>query len=286
MGGIRLADAVVAVSPTYAREILTEAEGMGVEDELQARGDSLVGILNGIDTAVLGSGRRLPPSRHVLLAGPGRQGRLPEGRCWSGWDCPTSARPVVRDLGRRGSCSRRGSISCCRSSACWIVCLRSWPSWATAITELASALEAASAAVPERVGFFRGYDEGLSHLLFGGGDLLAMPSRFEPCGLAQMQAMRYGTLPVVTDVGGLHDTVVDIDDHADEGTGVVASAPSTVAMLDALHRGVRAHGATTRRHAMQRRGMSADWSWTVPARQHIDLYDRLVGGSALIGGPA
>ncbi len=107
-----------------------------------------------------------------------------------------------------------------------------------------------------------------------------MPSRFEPCGLAQMQAMRYGTLPVVTDVGGLHDTVVDIDDHADEGTGVVANAPSTVAMLDALHRGVRAHGATTRRHAMQRRGMSADWSWTVPARQHIDLYDRLVGGSA------
>ena len=128
--------------------------------------------------------------------------------------------------------------------------------------------------------FWRGYDEGLSHLLFGGGDLLAMPSRFEPCGLAQMQAMRYGTLPVVTDVGGLHDTVIDIDDHPAEGTGVVAQEPSTLSVLDALHRGVRAHRMTTRRQAMQRRGMSADWSWAAPARQHIDLYEGLIGGSA------
>ena len=113
-----------------------------------------------------------------------------------------------------------------------------------------------------------------------------MPSRFEPCGLAQMQAMRYGTLPVVTDVGGLHDTVVDIDDHADEGTGVVASAPSTVAMLDALHRGVRAHGATTRRHAMQRRGMSARLVVDRPGpAAHRPL--RPTGRRfSLIGGPA
>jgi starch synthase len=146
--------------------------------------------------------------------------------------------------------------------------------------DLATALEAAAAAAPERVAFRRGYDEGLSHLLFGGGDLLAMPSRFEPCGLAQMQAMRYGTLPVVTDVGGLHDTVVDVDDRPGEGTGTVAREPSTLAMLDALHRGVRAHSVTTRRQAMQRRGMAADWSWVAPARQHIDLYRQLIGGAA------
>jgi starch synthase len=145
--------------------------------------------------------------------------------------------------------------------------------------DLAGALEAAAAGAPDRMAFRRGYDEGLSHLLFGGGDLLAMPSRFEPCGLAQMQAMRYGTLPVVTDVGGLHDTVVDIDDHPATGTGVVARDPSSLAVLDALHRGVRAHRTTTRRQALQRRGMGADWSWTSPARQHIDLYRRLIGGA-------
>ena len=82
---------------------------------------------------------------------------------------------------------------------------------------LAQALQRAADLRPDRVAFRRGYDEGLSHLLFAGGDLLAMPSRFEPCGLAQMQAMRYGTLPVVTDVGGLARHVVDIDDHPDDG---------------------------------------------------------------------
>ena len=280
VGGIRLADAVVAVSPTYAREILTEAEGMGVEDELQARGDSLIGILNGIDTAVWD---------------PAADPRLPATYSWPDLAgkavCRKAAleRVGLPDLGPAGGplisvVSRLVQQKGVDLLLPLVGLLDRLPAQLAVLGdgdhELASALEAASAAAPERIGFFRGYDEGLSHLLFGGGDLLAMPSRFEPCGLAQMQAMRYGTLPVVTDVGGLHDTVVDIDDHADEGTGVVANAPSTVAMLDALHRGVRAHGATTRRHAMQRRGMSADWSWTVPARQHIDLYDRLVGGSA------
>ena len=110
--------------------------------------------------------------------------------------------------------------------------------------ELAQALQRRLRPAPDRVAFRRGYDEALSHLLFGGGDLLAMPSRFEPCGLAQMQAMRYGTLPVVTDVGGLHDTVIDIDDHPVEGTGLVARrGRAPLALLDALHRGVSALGA-------------------------------------------
>jgi starch synthase len=108
---------------------------------------------------------------------------------------------------------------------------------------LAAALATAAARQPQRVAFRQGYDDGLAHALFAGGDLLAMPSRFEPCGLAQMQAMRYGTLPVVTDVGGLHDTVVDVDDQPRDGTGVVAGSPTSLAVLDALHRGVRAHAA-------------------------------------------
>ena len=88
---------------------------------------------------------------------------------------------------------------------------------------LASALRQAADEHPGVVAFHRGYDEGLAHRLFGGGDLLLMPSRFEPCGLAQMQAMRYGTLPVVTDVGGLHDTVIDLDADPARGTGVMAA---------------------------------------------------------------
>ena len=217
VGGIRLADAVVAVSPTYAREILTEAEGMGVEDELQARGDSLVGILNGIDTAVWdpAADSRLPATYswpdlagkavcRKAVAGAGGTARPRPGR-WSA------------DLGRVAARAAEGgrSPAAARRPAGSSACAAGRPG-----RRRSRAGQRAGGGVGGRArthGFFRGYDEGLSHLLFGGGDLLAMPSRFEPCGLAQMQAMRYGTLPVVTDVGGLHDTVVDIDDHPDDG---------------------------------------------------------------------
>ena len=91
---------------------------------------------------------------------------------------------------------------------------------------------------PDRVWFYNGYDAPLSHLLFAGGDLLLMPSRFEPCGLAQMQAMAYGTIPVVTPVGGLVDTVLDADRHRD-GTGFVAATLDEAGVVDALHRGLQ-----------------------------------------------
>ena len=127
---------------------------------------------------------------------------------------------------------------------------------------------------PDRVAFVRGYDEALAHRLFVGGDLFLMPSRFEPCGLAQMQAMRYGTLPVVTDVGGLHDTVVDVDADPGRGTGVTAAQPTSIHLLDAWHRAARARSNRPRRDAMRRRGMTADWSWRA-ALAHIEHYQRI-----------
>ena len=141
---------------------------------------------------------------------------------------------------------------------------------------LADALTAAAATRPRQVAFVRGYDEALAHELFAGADVFVMPSRFEPCGLAQMQSMRYGTLPLVTDVGGLHDTVVDVDDVPTRGTGVVVPDPSSVALMDGLHRAVRAYSQPRRRTAMQRRGMAIDWSWKRPAATHVDWYQRLV----------
>jgi starch synthase len=141
---------------------------------------------------------------------------------------------------------------------------------------LAEALSAAASAHGAQVAFVRGYDEALAHQLFAGGDVFVMPSRFEPCGLAQMQSMRYGTLPLVTDVGGLHDTVVDVDAAPTRGTGVVVPYPSAVALMDGLHRVVKAYSQPRRRTAMQKRGMLIDWSWKRPAAAHIDWYERLV----------
>jgi starch synthase len=124
--------------------------------------------------------------------------------------------------------------------------------------------------------FRQGYDEGLAHRMFAGGDLLLMPSRFEPCGLAQMQAMRYGTPVIATDVGGLHDTVVDVDAAPTRGTGTIAAIADPLHVVDALHRAVRAFSNRPRRDAMRRRGMAIDWSWRLPALAHIAHYERLI----------
>ncbi len=153
-----------------------------------------------------------------------------------------------------------------------------------------------ASAFPESMRFIEDFNEGLAHRMFAGCDLLLMPSRFEPCGLTQMQAMAYGAIPVVTPVGGLRDTVVDDDgarwsrltgalaasdrgattgDSTSGGNGFVAARVDARAVLDALTRAVRAWREPRRRHALQLRGMQHDWSWRDPAREYLRLYEEL-----------
>ena len=117
--------------------------------------------------------------------------------------------------------------------------------------EIAAQLAAAAAADPDWFSFVNGYDEQLAHLLHGGADLLLVPSRFEPCGLTQMQAMRYGAIPVVTDVGGLHDTVADAD-YEPDGTGFRAPEATSVAFTSALFRASRHLASARSRNAADR----------------------------------
>jgi starch synthase len=128
---------------------------------------------------------------------------------------------------------------------------------------------------PDRFAFVEGYDEQLSHRMFAGADLYLMPSRFEPCGLTQMQAMRYGAIPVVTAVGGLVDTVVDVDAEPRAGTGFVAARADTLHLLAAVFRASRRITDRRRRDAISKRGMAIDWSWRQPAAQYIELYRRV-----------
>ena len=120
--------------------------------------------------------------------------------------------------------------------------------------------------MPDRIWFFDGYDEPLAHRLFAGSDLFFMPSRFEPCGLAQMQAMAYGSIPVVTKVGGLADTVIDADRDRDNGTGFVSESVDDASILDALHRAHRATRVEQRRDAIVTRGMTLIGHGTCPLR--------------------
>lgn len=273
-GAIELADRVVAVSPNYAREILNPGPGMGLEGRLQALGDRLVGIRNGIDTGIWNA---LTDPHIAANFGPDDMSGKAECRLdlldTAGW--LDSTVPVVgmvtRLVEQKGIDIVTASLRYLSGLPARLFVLGSGSA------DLAGSLAHAAGSAPHEVHFHDGYDESLAHKIFAGSDLFIMPSRFEPCGLAQMQAMAYGTIPVVTDVGGLHDTVIDADANRNEGTGFVTRGVDPAGLVDAMHRAVRAQRHAGRRNAIQRRAMTHDWSWTGPARHHLDLYEQISG---------
>ncbi len=268
-GAVALSDYVVTVSPNYAAEIRRPEYGEGLDGALRARGDRLVGIRNGIDTAIW------DPATDPHLPRPfdasdlsGKAGARKALLAHVDW--PPERSPIVGMVTRL---THQKGIDLALEMAPF---LHRLPARMVILgsgeRHLVEAARWATVGRDDRLRFVDAYDEALSHRIFGGADLLLMPSRFEPCGLAQMQAMRYGTIPVVTDVGGLRDTVSDAD-FDPEGTGFVAPDPSPMALLDALHRAVRAWRSAPRRKAVQRRGMAQDWSWTGPAARQIEIYE-------------
>jgi starch synthase len=274
-GGIRVADVVVAVSPTYAAEIITPAGGFGVDGLLRQRGDRLVGIRNGIDTGAWDpvtdpflparfDEHDLTPKAEIKSALLDEMG-LPELES----NVPLIVM-VTRLVDQKGVDLALAIAPFLESMPAQFAVLGSGD------RALVDMVADAARQYSNLIAFRHGFDNGLAHRMIAGGDLFMMPSRFEPCGLAQMQAMRYGTLPIVTDVGGLHDTVIDIDLDRVRGTGVRAAAVTESAVVDATHRAVRAWSHPARRTAMRRRGMIADWSWDGPAAEHIVWYERVI----------
>ncbi|MEL7156976.1 MAG: glycogen/starch synthase [Actinomycetota bacterium] len=268
-GAIETVDRVIAVSPNYAAEIVTPEAGMGLHERLAALGHRLVGIRNGIDTTVW------HPADDPHLAANYDAGDLTARRACrtalmgdAGWeeDRRPVAAMVTRLVEQKGVDLLLDAVPFLARLPLRLAVLGSGDA------ELTAQLQAAAVAQPDLIWFTNGYDEPLAHRLFAGADLFVMPSRFEPCGLAQMQAMTYGAPPVVTDVGGLHDTVIDVDTHRQSGTGVVSASVDAAGLVDALHRAVRAIGHPARRAAIQRRGMAQDWSWANPARRHLEVY--------------
>lgn len=270
-GAIRLADRVVTVSPTYAREIVSEAEGMGLDELLRERGADLLGVRNGIDIRAWDPATDphiVPYSSDYLEPKALTRGQLIEHVGWEDTGDPVVVM-VTRLVEQKGVDMALEAARFLDGMRCRMVVLGSgerrladWARWLMGQQ-------------PDRFWFFDGYDAPLSHLIIAGGDLLLMPSRFEPCGLAQMQAMNYGTIPIVTPVGGLVDTVVDADLNP-KGNGFVATAIDDAGVVDALHRGLRSVRHAGRKKAIQRRGMTTDWSWSVPASRFVEIYQDLI----------
>ncbi len=279
--GIAMADAVTTVSPSYAAEIRTPEGGMGLDGLLRSRGNRLLGILNGIDTTVW------DPAADALLPAQYSAARL-TGR--------VVAKAVLQtrlELDVQADTLLFGVISRLTWQKGLDLLLEALPALLATGAQLAvlgagepglvAGFAAAARTYPGRVGCLIGYNEGLAHLMQAGIDALLLPSRFEPCGLTQLCALRYGALPVVSRVGGLADTVVDANEMAAAtgvGTGVVFAPPSRDMLESAMLRAAslwRDQGLWRR---LQRNAMRTDVSWKRPAGRYAALFRDLLASPA------
>jgi starch synthase len=132
---------------------------------------------------------------------------------------------------------------------------------------------------PQRVAAFFAFDDALAHLIYAGSDMYLMPSRFEPCGLGQMVAMRYGTVPVVRSTGGLADTVHDLTPDLSEGNGFVFRDYNVDAMIVTLNRALTAYFTQRKKwHGIMKRIMAIDFSWQSSARKYESIYHKALRG--------
>jgi starch synthase len=284
---LQLSDWITTVSPSYAQEIQRPETGMGFDGLLRERSAQLSGILNGIDTdvwnpaddkriAVNYDARSLyaraankaevqetfglKPDPDALLAG------VVSRLSWQkGLDLLVDALPVL--LGEKMQLAVLG----------------------TGDRDLEARFQAAAQSFPGRVGVRLGYDETMAHRMQAGCDALLLPSRFEPCGLTQLCALRYGAVPVVARVGGLADTIIDANEMAlaaGVATGVQFAPGANDGLALALRKTARLFGDKSAWRKIQANGMAADVSWRTPARRYAQLYRQLIAQRTENGGAA
>jgi starch synthase len=272
--GVQFADWIATVSPTYAREIQTDAGGMGMAGLLRGKAGRLSGILNGIDSSVWN------PATDPLLPGNYSAATL---------DAKAANKTALQrklGLAQRSDCILLGIVSRLTYQKGLDLVLAAEAELATLPAQLAvlgsgeRALEAAftdlAARHPGQVAVSIGFDESLAHLIEAGADSFLMPSRFEPCGLNQMYSLAYGTPPVVRATGGLADTVVDVDATSDaRANGFVFQLAEPVQLIDAMRRAATAWREPALWRQLQANGMAGAWDWQAPARQYLALYRRL-----------
>lgn len=266
---------ITTVSPAYAREIRTPEFGCGLDEVLRDRGDDLTGILNGVDYAVWNPNdpaighpynmNALNGKKSCKLAlqselGLSRQAREPL--------CVV----VSRLTSQKGMDLLLAALPDLLKESIQLAVL------GTGDSNLEVGFQQAAAANPDKVAAHIGYDEEMSHRFMAGADLILVPSRFEPCGLTQLYAMRYGTLPIVRRVGGLGDTVVDATpDNLTfaKATGFVFDLPTRSALLECVRNACAVYGNPAAWAQMQRQAMKQDFSWDDSAANYESLYRSL-----------
>jgi starch synthase len=283
--GLYFADRITTVSPTYAREIQGDGGGMGLGGLLRQRSRDLSGILNGVDTSVWdpATDPHIPGCFYADIPGSFEADVL-ENRAINkvALQRRLGLKPapdtfllgVIAHLSReKGLDLLLEILPMILGEGMQLVVLGSGD------RSLQRRCLAAARANPAQMSFTMGHDESLAHLIQAGADALVVPSRIEPCGLTQLCALRYGTVPIVSRVNGLDDTVVDACDLAVNGgrqTGFKFGPVTSENLAGVLHRACATFRDVAAWRRIQRNGMSTDVSWRNPASHYANLYRTLV----------
>ncbi|MEO8191739.1 MAG: glycogen synthase [Acidobacteriota bacterium] len=268
--GLLGADQISTVSPTYAREIQTPEHGRGLDGLLRARWDRLSGILNGIDVAAWNPATDAAPAARYDPASLDLRGENKESLQRESGLPADPDRPLLAVVSRLDT--QKGLDFALPAVRRWLDLGGQFVLLGTGEPSLEAAFAAVELEYPGRASVRLRFDGTYARRIYAGADALLIPSRYEPCGLTQMIAMRYGALPVARRTGGLADTVVDAGDPG--GNGIMFDEPSASALWDALERLLRVRATPGLWRKLQRRGMQTDFSWTRSAERYSDLYER------------
>jgi starch synthase len=272
--GLIAADVLSTVSETYSREILLPSDGFGLDGVLKKREQNLYGIVNGIDYG------EWDPAQDKLLPFNYHQKDLSgKSRC---------KRELLKMVFQAGHKNREdqipllGMVTRLSEQKGLDLVLQAIPeilSFGVRLVILGKGDERFQKSFREVAAKYRdnisvtvGFDDVLAHRIYAGSDYFLMPSHYEPCGLGQLIALRYGTIPIVRRTGGLADTVQDFEPLTRKGTGFLFSDFTVSAMLDALKRAFCVYTDTEKMQLMIRNGMQADFSWKKSAQRYIEIY--------------
>lgn len=275
--GIVYSKAVTTVSPKYSQEIQTPEYGLGMEGILRRRKAFLHGILNGVDYS------QWDPAGDEHIA-TNYSGETLEGKqtCKEALieemnlDPGLMNRPLLAMVTRldkqKGLDLFLDILDDVLGLDVGLVILGSGDD------EIQEALRDKAVARSRRMGIFVGFSDPLAHRIIAGADLFLIPSRYEPCGLTQMYALRYGTVPVVRATGGLEDTVTSFDPQSGRGNGFKFTAYEPAACLAAIREAVGIYESPNAWNALRANGMREDFSWARSARRYLELYESLLPG--------
>ena len=272
--GIMFADAVNTVSERYAAEIMTAEFGQGMDRLLRANRGKTYGIINGIDYAVFNP--KFDPNVYLNYDTDTLDVKA-ENKVLLQREVGLDVHPDIPVIGMVNRLTEQKGFQ---------LMVQAFPTLirlpvqlvvvGTGDREYINFFKKAARQYPNKIGVYSPFTDGMASKVYAGSDMYLMPSRFEPCGLSQLISLRYGSVPIVHSVGGLHDTVTDFSYRNDTGNGFSFSEYAPQDLLMGLARAIEVYQNATAWRRLTVRGMGQSFSWELPAGKYVDLYNRVL----------